>query len=82
LSWFKQQREVNAKVIWVIVTDEYFTNQFGHPYQGSVYHAAARSNGFNFYQAFLFDAFGSVLWGLFYETNRPSIKNPRSKLYS
>jgi hypothetical protein len=52
--------------------DEYFTNQFGHPYQGSVYHVAARSNGFNFYYAMLFDMFGSVCWELFCETNRPS----------
>jgi hypothetical protein len=45
---------------WEWDRDEYFANQFGHPYQGSIYHAAARSNGFNFYQAVLFDTFGSL----------------------
>jgi hypothetical protein len=65
----------NLSSPWEWDRDEYFTNQFGHPYQGSVYHAAARSNGFDFYQAFLFDAFGSVSWELFYETNAPSIND-------
>jgi hypothetical protein len=60
---------------WEWDRDEYFTNQFGHPYQGSVYHAAARSNGFNFYQSVLFDAFGSLSWELFAETNAPSIND-------
>jgi hypothetical protein len=60
---------------WEWDRDEYFTNQFGHPYQGSIYHAAARSNGFNFYEAMLFDAFGSAYWELFYETNAPSIND-------
>jgi hypothetical protein len=60
---------------WVWDRDEYFTNQFGHPYQGSTYHTAARSNGFNFYQAVLFDAFGSLSWELFCETNAPSIND-------
>jgi hypothetical protein len=65
----------NLSSPWVWDRDEYITNQLGHPYQGSVYHAAARSNGFNFYQAFLFDAFGSASWELFYETNTPSIND-------
>jgi hypothetical protein len=60
---------------WEWDRDEYFTNQFGHPYQGSIYHAAARSNGFTFYQAMLFDVFGSVYWELFCETNTPSIND-------
>jgi hypothetical protein len=65
----------NLSSPWEWDRDEYFTNQFGHPYQGSVYHAAARSNGFNFYQALLFDAFGSVSWELLFETNTPSIND-------
>jgi hypothetical protein len=50
----------------------YFTNQFGHPYQGSVYHAAARANGFTFYESILFDIFGSAAWELVFETNTPA----------
>jgi hypothetical protein len=60
---------------WEWDRDEYFTNQFGHPYQGSIYHTAARSNGFIFYQAILFDAFGSLYWELLCETNTPSIND-------
>jgi hypothetical protein len=60
---------------WVWDTDEFFVNQFGHPYQGSTYHSAARSNGFNFYEATLFDAFGSITWELFCEVNTPSIND-------
>ncbi|MDR2343400.1 MAG: DUF3943 domain-containing protein [Spirochaetaceae bacterium] len=60
---------------WEWDHDEYFTNQFGHPYQGSVYHTAARSNGFGFYQAALFDIFGSLSWEIVFETNMPSIND-------
>jgi hypothetical protein len=60
---------------WEWDGDEYFTNQFGHPYQGSIYHAAARSNGFMFYESLLFDAFGSATWELFFETNTPAIND-------
>jgi hypothetical protein len=55
--------------------DEYFTNQFLHPYHGSFYHASARSNGFTFYESLLFDAFGSASWELIFETNAPSIND-------
>jgi hypothetical protein len=60
---------------WEWDRDKYFTNQFGHPYQGSTYHVAARSNGFGFWEAMSFDAFGSVQWELFCETNTPSIND-------
>jgi hypothetical protein len=60
---------------WVWDGDEYFTNQFGHPYQGSIYHAAARSGGFTFYESLLFDAFGSATWELIFETNAPSMND-------
>jgi hypothetical protein len=60
---------------WEWDHDEYFTNQFGHPYQGLVYHTAARSNGFGFYQAVLFDIFGSLSWELVFETNIPSVND-------
>jgi hypothetical protein len=60
---------------WEWDRDEFIVNQFGHPYQGSVYHAAARANKFNFYQAILFDAFGSASWELVFETNAPSVND-------
>ncbi|MDR2842395.1 MAG: DUF3943 domain-containing protein [Spirochaetaceae bacterium] len=67
--------ERNLKWQWEWDRDEFFTNQFGHPYQGSTYHAAARSSGFGFYESVLFDAFGSLAWELFAETNAPSIND-------
>ncbi|MDR1351873.1 MAG: DUF3943 domain-containing protein [Treponema sp.] len=60
---------------WEWDRDEYFTNQFFHPYQGSVYHVAARTNGFNFYQSTLFAAFGSLSWETLCETNAPSFND-------
>jgi hypothetical protein len=65
----------NFTSAWEWDRDEYFTNQFLHPYQGSVYHAAARANGFTFYESLLFDAFGSAAWELVFETNTPSIND-------
>ena len=80
--WGFSWAQVTPEAIWDNLTnpwewdrDEYITNQFGHPYQGSVYHAAARSNGFNFFEAGLFDVFGSAAWELFAETNAPSIND-------
>jgi hypothetical protein len=78
----KSWAQITPDSIWENLTgpwgwdgDEYFTNQFGHPYQGSTYHAAARSNGFGFYEAILFDAFGSISWELIFETNTPAIND-------
>jgi hypothetical protein len=60
---------------WEWDRDEFFTNQFLHPYQGSVYYAAARSNGFDFYQSALFTVFGSLSWEMLCETNAPSFND-------
>ena len=42
---------------WVWDQDEFEINQIGHPYQGSIYFAAGRANGFNFWQSFAFESF-------------------------
>jgi hypothetical protein len=57
---------------WEWDGSSHITNQLGHPYQGSIYHAAARANGFTFYESLLFDAFGSASWELIFETNTPA----------
>src|SRR6185503_16260312 len=36
---------------WVIDNDKFSTNQFLHPYQGSIYQGLARSAGLDFWQA-------------------------------
>ena len=48
------------------------TNQFGHPYQGSNYYTAARSNGMTYWEAAGVAAFGSATWEYFFENNRAS----------
>ena len=45
---------------WVWDQDEYNINQIGHPYQGSMYHQGARSNGLNYYESLAVTAFGSL----------------------
>jgi hypothetical protein len=60
---------------WEWDHDVFATNQFAHPYQGSTYHAAARANGFGFYEAVFFDILGSAGWELFAETTTFSLND-------
>lgn len=53
-------------------SDDFLTNQFGHPYQGGLYHAGARVVGFGFWGAIPYTALGSLQWELFMENMRPS----------
>ena len=52
--------------------DNFSTNWLGHPYTGSLYYNAARSNGYNFWQSIPFTAAGSIMWEYFGETCLPS----------
>jgi uncharacterized protein DUF3943 len=47
-------------------------NNFRHPYQGSMYYNAARSNGYDFYQSSMFAFAGSWLWEYTGEAHNPS----------
>ncbi|WP_191014519.1 DUF3943 domain-containing protein [Treponema zioleckii] len=60
---------------WCWDKDGFFMNQFGHPYQGSLYFNAARSNGLNFWQSFLVTAGGSLMWEEFGETTTPAVND-------
>ena len=60
---------------WVVDTDPFATNQFLHPYGGSIYHGIARSTGLNFWESFGYAAAGSVLWEFGGETGAPSIND-------
>jgi hypothetical protein len=60
---------------WVIDNDQFATNQFLHPYSGTIYYGLARSAGLNFYESFLYTAAGSFLWELGGETTAPSIND-------
>jgi hypothetical protein len=67
--------KTNLSSEWVWDNDSFLFNNPGHPYQGGLYHAAARANGFNFYEAIFFDNLGSLTWELFGETDIPSIND-------
>ncbi|AEF85458.1 conserved hypothetical protein [Treponema primitia ZAS-2] len=67
--------KTNLESPWIWDSDAFLFNHPGHPYQGGLYHAAARSNGFNFYESILFDATGSLTWELFGETDIPSLND-------
>lgn len=42
--------------------DHLSTNMFAHPYNGSLYFNAGRSNGYNYWQSELFAIGGSAMW--------------------
>lgn len=60
---------------WVIDEDPFATNQFLHPYGGSIYYGLARSTGLNFWESFGYASAGSLLWELGGETGAPSIND-------
>ncbi|MBA2662576.1 MAG: DUF3943 domain-containing protein [Bradymonadaceae bacterium] len=52
--------------------DGFPINQIGHPYQGSLYHTAARATGHDFWVAALYTFLGSLQWEMFMENELPS----------
>ena len=52
--------------------DHLNTNMFSHPYNGSIFYNAGRSNGFNYWQSELYAIAGSAMWELFMECEYPS----------
>jgi len=66
-SW---QENLNNGFEWD--DNNFATNQFAHPYHGSMYYNAARSNGYGFWGSVPFVFAGSYMWEHFYETHHPS----------
>ncbi len=62
----------NLRRSWVEERDPYAINQFGHPYQGSVYHGFARSAGLNYWESLAYTFAGSALWEIAGEATQPS----------
>jgi hypothetical protein len=60
---------------WRYDNDAFHVNQFGHPYQGSIYHGLARSAGLNFWESLGYTFLGSFLWETGGETTKPSIND-------
>lgn len=57
---------------WVTENDPFAINQFGHPYQGAMYHGFARSAGLNFWTSLGYTFAGSAMWEIAGETSAPS----------
>ncbi len=57
---------------WVTENDPFEINQFGHPYQGAMYHGFARSSGLNFWTSLGYTFAGSAMWEIAGETTTPS----------
>jgi Domain of unknown function (DUF3943) len=62
----------NIQKGWEWDSDRFGINFIGHPYTGSMYFNAARSQGYNYWQSIPFAVGGSLIWEYFGETTRPS----------
>jgi len=62
----------NIQKGWEWDSDRFGINFFAHPYTGSMYFNAARSQGYNYFESIPFAATGSLMWEYFGETTRPS----------
>lgn len=62
----------NASRKWVVDNDPFSINQFGHPYQGSIYYGFARSAGLNYWESLGYTFVGSAVWEIAGETTPPS----------
>jgi hypothetical protein len=62
----------NLRGPWVVDDDPFQLNQFGHPYQGAMYHGIARSNGLSYWPSVAYTFAGSALWEVAGETTPPS----------
>jgi len=70
ISWTTIKDNLKYGFEWDV--DGYLTNQFLHPYHGSNYYNAARSNGLGFWESVPYAFFGSLTWEYFMENERPS----------
>jgi hypothetical protein len=62
----------NIQKGWEWDADRFGINFFAHPYTGSMYFNAARSQGYSYFESIPFAATGSLMWEYFGETTRPS----------
>ena len=65
----------NFRKGWIVDTDPYWVNQFGHPYEGQAFFTAGRSTGHDFYESFVFSFLGSLMWEQFMEVQSPSLND-------
>src|SRR5919108_3695226 len=65
----------NIQYGWDWDEDAFPTNMFAHPYHGSLYFNAGRSNGLGFFESVPLAFLGSWTWEYFAETERPSLND-------
>jgi hypothetical protein len=70
VSW--HSIEHNLRGPWVVDNDPFGVNQFGHPYQGSLYHSIGRSMGLDYWRASALTFAGSLWWEITGEKTPPS----------
>ena len=70
VTWSSIRR--NLRGPWVVDNDPFKVNQFGHPYQGSLYHGAARSTGLSYWEASALTFAGSAWWEITGERTPPA----------
>jgi hypothetical protein len=62
----------NLRSSWATDRDPFLVNQLGHPYQGSMYHAFARSAGLNYWEGLGYTFLASAMWEIAGEATPPS----------
>jgi hypothetical protein len=65
----------NLRSAWVLDDDQFWINQFGHPYQGMWSMTAARSAGLGFWRSTPYAFASSLVWEIAGETEPPSIND-------
>jgi hypothetical protein len=74
-EWAKIGPAVWARNIenpWVWDNNKFLNNQFSHPYHGSLYFNAGRTNGYSFWQSVPWAFGGSLMWEWFFEGWAPA----------
>jgi hypothetical protein len=74
-EWAKIGPDVWARNIenpWVWDNNKFLNNQFSHPYHGSLYFNAARTNGYDFWESFAWPFAGSLMWEIAGEAWAPA----------
>ena len=71
----KNSLKTNMSCGWTWDDDSFSGNQFSHPYHGSLFYNSARENGMSYGQSMLYPLFGSAIWELFCENNKPAIND-------
>src|SRR5689334_4750228 len=59
-NWSTVKRNLRSN--WVVDSDPFSINQFGHPYQGSMYYGFARSTGHDYWESLYYTFAGSAAW--------------------